>query len=128
MTNQPEPRAPGEAAPRDERLLSELFPDNLPLVDQVEILEKVILNHYPGYPKTSAGAIETAIQIMRDLAEQLAAAEGRAYKVDQYVKEWRLRFAEECAQLDTSQSYDSDFVLNLMVATAEIAKEPDHAD
>jgi hypothetical protein len=47
-------------------------------------------------------------------SQRIAALEDRAYKVDQYVKEWRLRFAMECAQMDTSQSYDSDFVLNLM--------------
>lgn len=50
------------------------------------------------------------------VAHGRAEARDRRYAVDQYVKEWRLRFAEECATSDSIQSYDSDFLLNLMTS------------
>lgn len=66
--------------------MSDVFPDNLPVAEQVDALAKIILNEFPEWVK-SGGAIETAIQIMREQSktnERLRVALDDMVEMDPY--------------------------------------------
>ena len=48
-----------------------VFPDNMPLEDQVRELANVIMFEIPGEPSRSKGAIECAIRLLRSLRAEL---------------------------------------------------------